>query len=170
MEAEYVACGCCAACRSGGHITLRMHGDGHHAGNEPLGRGRAPISRKEGPHDDALIQFTRHGDNPGIAKPEGWPEPFRRRACCGDYRKVAATEFNRDAIRLEPEKVGMGVSMISDDVAPRRGLLEEFRTFTRVLSDNEKCRPGFVAIEQFQQLRSYRRIRAVVERESKLAR
>lgn len=150
MEAEYVSCGCCAACRASGHITLRMHGDGLHAGNEPLRRGRAPIPGKQGPHDDALIQFARDGDDPGIAKPEGRPEPLRRRARCGDYGKVTAAEFNRDAIRLEPEKVGMGVRMISNDVAPRGGLLEEFRTFTRMLSDNEERCAGFVAIEQFQ--------------------
>ena len=150
MEAEYVSHGCCAACRAGGRIALRMHGDGLHARNEPLRRGRAPIPGKQGPHDDALIQFTRDGDDPGIAKPERRPEPLGRRARCGDYGKVAAAEFNCDAIRLEPEKVGMGVRMISDDVAPRRGFLEKIRTFARVLSDNEERCAGFVAIKQFQ--------------------
>src|SRR5690348_728534 len=170
VEAENVA-SCGEAIRSAGRrIALGASGDRRDARDQPLRGSGTPVTRNERPHDDALSQCLRGGNDPGITKAEGRPKPLRGRAGGGLDGEIAAAKLDGDLIRLQPEEIGMSVSVIADDVAPRGGFLQKVGAFPSVLADDENSGARFVEIEKIEQFRRDLGIRAVVERESQLAR
>ena len=64
----------------------------------------------------------------------------------------------------------MRVCVIADDVATRDGFAQKFGIMAGVLADDEKSRAHFVTIEEIEELRCHRRVRAVVESDGELAR
>src|SRR5580704_15260500 len=170
MEAEDVA-GSGATARSAccAQIALRTRGDRFYPRDQPFRRRSAPVAGDQRPHDDALVQFARDGNDPRVSRSEGWPQPPRRSARGRDDGIIAAAKLNGDLIRLKPKKIGMGVRVIADDVAARGRLFQQVRAFARVFSDNKKSRASFVTVKKIEQLRSDCGIGPVVKRESKLA-
>ncbi len=72
--------------------------------------------------------------------------------------------------RRAPEKIGMRIRVVSDDVASGGGFAEEFGMLADVLPDDEERRAHFVTVEEIEELRRHCRIRTVVEGDRELAR
>ena len=72
--------------------------------------------------------------------------------------------------RGSPEKIGMRVRVIPDDVAAGYRFTEKFRMLAGELADDKKCGARFVAIEEIEELRCHRGVRTIVESDGELAR
>ena len=69
-----------------------------------------------------------------------------------------------------PEKIGMRIGMVADDVAAGSGFAEEFGMLADVLADDKESRTRFVAVEKIEEFGSHGGIGAIVEGDGELAR
>jgi len=68
-----------------------------------------------------------------------------------------------------PEKIGMRIGVVANDVAAGGGFAEEFGMLADVLADDEESRTRFVAVQEIEEFGSHGGIGAVVEGDRELA-
>ena len=141
-----------------------------HPIDEPVVSWCAPVAGKQCPGYDLKFQFACSRSEPWVAPAEGRAKKFRRRVECRSDGIVAATEFVSRLRGRRPEQIRMRVCVIAHDVASRHGFAEKFGMLACVPADDEKRRAQFVTIEEVEELRRHRRVRAVIESDGELAR
>src|SRR2546429_7483281 len=149
---------------------LRMLGDGLQARNQPLQRPLLPIPGKQCPHHRTVAKLAGRGNNPRIAKPKRRTKPFWWRTQSIGNRVVAEAQLNADFPVGKPEKIRMRLRVIAYQVSTRDSFFHQLWTFTRVSSNQKKCRFCTVPVLRIEQFLSHRWIRPIVKGERQLAR
>ena len=125
---------------------------------------RGPIPCFRRPHDDALaVAALDYAIELRAAKTKGRAHPAGSSSDSGFDGVVAEIELIRDISRRHKCKRWMSVRMIADNVAAVRNLLRKRWKRTHAAADDEESRTHVVPVEQIEQFRRDRRVRAVVE-------
>lgn len=69
-----------------------------------------------------------------------------------------------------PEKIGMRIGVVANDVAAGSGFTEEFGMLADVLADDEESRTRFMTVEEIEEFGSHGGIGSIVKRDRELAR
>jgi len=139
---------------------------------EPLRWLRLPVPTNFGPHDHPLNPCsTNFAAKQGTAVTIGRSHPpWRLGPGCRSYRVLATHQFTVNSAPCFPNKIGVRIRVIANQVAPGINFLYQRRTSARKFSDQEKCSAYGVAFKQVKQLRSDCRIRTIIERQRDFSR
>src|ERR1700745_3349336 len=110
MQAENVA-------RTAIRHVLGVVSDGLHSCGQPLRSFLPPVAGKERPHDGLHTEFACCAGDPWVAEPVRRANHFCSTAGNVLQSGLALLEFASNGMRTKPEKIGMRLRVIADQVA-----------------------------------------------------
>jgi hypothetical protein len=110
---------------------------------------KRPVSRRNGPHNH--LRQSGVMSSPvklRTTKAKRRTDTDAAKAGRFQYRILAAIQLIRDTLPAEKERVGMTISVVSNDVLSRDNFCGQARVLVYILSKDEECRGHAMRLEK----------------------